>query len=338
MRAIVPAPLASLLDPIWRSTVIVDEPVLFIAASEHAETTGASLLFVPDGELSVTDTTGRTHYTEGQDFVIDREARRLTRPSGSRLPVTLPNALAVDDVGTVDSRLALVSYAHRGDPWSGYVPPDARMVLPRLRVRLQKGLPITIAVIGDSISEGYDASGFRSVLPNQPPYARLVADGLQQRHSGVVTLRNFAVAGSTSEDGRWVAADAAQHLPDLVLIAFGMNDACYASADALATNVSDIVARVAEVSPESECVIVTPMRPTAVCTWVDHERFTPYRDALQRLARRGVVVADVMTLWDAVLHRKHEQALSGNGSNHPNDFGHRLYAQTVLATLGVSGV
>ncbi|MBX7074950.1 MAG: hypothetical protein K1X71_17550 [Pirellulales bacterium] len=33
-----------------------------------------------------------------------------------------------------------------------------------------------------------------------------------------------------------------------------------------------------------------------------------------------------------MVHR-HDLDLTGNGLNHPNDFGHRLYAQTILALL-----
>jgi len=32
-----------------------------------------------------------------------------------------------------------------------------------------------------------------------------------------------------------------------------------------------------------------------------------------------------------MLEHKHDFDLTGNGLNHPNDFGHRLYAQTLLS-------
>ena len=35
-----------------------------------------------------------------------------------------------------------------------------------------------------------------------------------------------------------------------------------------------------------------------------------------------------------MLKNKHDLDLTGNGLNHPNDFGHRLYAQAILAALG----
>ena len=164
-------------------------------------------------------------------------------------------------------------------------------------------------------------------------HATLVADGVQQQTGAPVTLRNFAAAGSTAEDGRWVAADAAAQVPDLVVVAFGMNDACYADADEFAASLLAIIERVGDTAAEAEFLLVTPMLPTPATTWVEHARFPAYREAMQALVRPGIALADVMTMWEAVLTRKDPQDLSGNGSNHPNDFGHRLYAQVILERL-----
>ena len=38
-------------------------------------------------------------------------------------------------------------------------------------------------------------------------------------------------------------------------------------------------------------------------------------------------------VWADLLARKSWHDLTGNGVNHPNDFGHRLYAQVILALL-----
>jgi acyl-CoA thioesterase-1 len=45
-------------------------------------------------------------------------------------------------------------------------------------------------------------------------------------------------------------------------------------------------------------------------------------------------VADVTTLWADLLKRKSFADLTGNGVNHPNDFGHRFYAQVILGLMG----
>ena len=61
--------------------------------------------------------------------------------------------------------------------------------------------------------------------------------------------------------------------------------------------------------------------------------FSKYRDELKKLAGEGVALADVTAVWEMMLKNKHDLDLTGNGLNHPNDFGHRLYAQVILSIL-----
>lgn len=322
-----------LLTPFWCTTESEDEPVVFIG--DPAAPTSAGLLFRPDGQVRVRSATG--HVLEpGRDFLLEAGARRMVRPAGSRLPIVVPNDLVADDPAQVAHRTVLVSYAHGSDPWPGPVPAAAADGLPRFHRLLGEERPVRLCAVGDSITHGYDASGFHGFAPAQPAFATIVADGIRAAAPATsVTLDNLAVAGSTSEQGRWLAPDVAALDPDLVLVAFGMNDACYAAAEELAGHLTDFMTWVRSRHPEVEFILVSPMLPTVECTWVEHHRFAEYRHALAALARPGVVLADVTAVWESILSRKHRQDLSGNGSNHPNDFGHRVYAQTVLATIGV---
>ena len=64
-----------------------------------------------------------------------------------------------------------------------------------------------------------------------------------------------------------------------------------------------------------------------------HEVFPEYRDALESLCGPGIALADLTSVWTGFLELKYDWDQSGNGVNHPNDFGHRVYAQTILALL-----
>jgi hypothetical protein len=44
-------------------------------------------------------------------------------------------------------------------------------------------------------------------------------------------------------------------------------------------------------------------------------------------------MADMTDLWAELLKHKPYWDLTGNGVNHPNDFGHRIYAQALSALL-----
>jgi lysophospholipase L1-like esterase len=209
--------------------------------------------------------------------------------------------------------------------------------MPRTVRRLRARDPLAIAITGDSISEGYNASGFIGVPPHQPPYGDLVAAGLTAAYGSPIALHNFAVAGWTADQGLADAARVAAAHPDLVIVAFGMNDSGYASPDDFSANISGIIQEVRQGAPDAEFVLVSPMLPNPDWHYPVMEHFAAYRDALAALCCESAVLADMTTMWTDLLGRKSIYDLTGNGVNHPNDFGHRVYAEVVLALL-VGGV
>ncbi len=68
-------------------------------------------------------------------------------------------------------------------------------------------------------------------------------------------------------------------------------------------------------------------------TALNHSLFPQYRDALAALCGNGIVLADLTGVWTELLKHKQDRDLTGNGVNHPNDFGHRVYAQVLSALL-----
>ena len=81
-------------------------------------------------------------------------------------------------------------------------------------------------------------------------------------------------------------------------------------------------------------MLVSPMsgNPEWRCTPVENPRI--FTEHLKMLAEREkLIFADVFRTWNFVIERKEFFSLIGNGANHPNDFGHSLYARTILAAL-----
>ena len=76
---------------------------------------------------------------------------------------------------------------------------------------------------------------------------------------------------------------------------------------------------------------MSPMLGNAEWVHTPRDMFAKYRDELKALAGPGVALADVTAVWELLLKHKHDLDLTGNGLNHPNDFGHRLYAQAILS-------
>jgi lysophospholipase L1-like esterase len=230
-------------------------------------------------------------------------------------------------------RQTLATYTHQPGLWRGVVPRFAGAELPRTSQRLRERVPLTICLTGDSISEGYNASGFMQAAPFQPSYGPLVAEGLRVVYGAPIVFHNCATAGWNSDEAVWDADRLGGMSPDLVIIAYGMNDAGYNEVSDFARNIAHVIDAIRRGSPEAEFVLVSSMLPHAEWEYPVMARFAEYRDALARLCGAGVALADMTALWTDLLVRKSSLDLSGNGINHPNDFGHRLYAQVILALL-----
>jgi len=328
-----------LVEPFWRSSTMYRESLFFVDRGEGLAT--ATLLFPHAERVSLTSATGDVAFESGRDYNVDSTTGLVSVTPGSRIPFATLDELyfasdpfvLIADGGEFHRRQISASYSHVGDEWQGVVPQPAGTQLPRTFRRLSSSQPLVVCITGDSISEGYNASGFTGLPPFQPPYTELVANGIERQFGSQVTPYNFAAAGWTSDHGLADADRAAAAQPDLTIVAFGMNDAGYAEAAAFAANVSGIMTAVRAGSPESEFILVSPMLPNPRWPYPVEARFPAYRDALAELCGSGTALADVTSIWTDMLARKSVHDLTGNGINHPNDFGHRVYAQVILALL-----
>jgi acyl-CoA thioesterase I len=323
-----------MLEPFWTSTTMRGESLMFLEAPDGGAT--ASLLFPRVRALSLTSATGQTIFEEGRDYAVDLAAGRVRPLPESRVPATtreeLARLVAAEDDG-FHRRQVAATYEHAGGLWAGHVPGRADAQLARTSQRLRLSEPLTICLTGDSISEGYNASGFIGAPPLQPAYGELVAAGLEHATGSPVTFHNLAIAGWTADHGVADVERVASAGPDLVIVAYGMNDAAYASAADFGANIDALMRQIRSSRPHAEFVLVAPMIPSPECGFVVRERFSTYRNALAELCGQGAALADMTTLWTELFARKSDFDLTGNGLNHPNDFGHRLYAQMILALL-----
>jgi lysophospholipase L1-like esterase len=166
------------------------------------------------------------------------------------------------------------------------------------------------------------------------PFPELVAGALQRATGSDIKLTNVAVGGWTSDQGLKQAQEArpAAAKPDLVIIAFGMNDVGRRDAARYKRNIEGMISEVRKDAPEAEFLLVATMLSNS--EWfLPMDQFPLYRDALVELQGPGIAVADLTSVWTELLKRKSFYDLTGNGVNHPNDYGHLVYAQVIFATL-----
>jgi hypothetical protein len=84
---------------------------------------------------------------------------------------------------------------------------------------------------------------------------------------------------------------------------------------------------------DAEFILVATMTGNPDWTATSTEHYDLYREGLLELLGNGVAVADMTSVWKELLEHKPFVSFTGNGVNHPNDFGHRLYAQVILGLL-----
>jgi lysophospholipase L1-like esterase len=127
--------------------------------------------------------------------------------------------------------------------------------------------------------------------------------------------------------------------PDLVLIAFGMNDVTMGRFDPdrgareYAANLAAVRSAIRADAPEAEFILVSSMHGNPAIENYPAGHYPMYRDVLAGFMGAGTALADITALWGELLARKRPLDMIANGLNHPNDFGHRLYAQTILGLL-----
>jgi len=164
---------------------------------------------------------------------------------------------------------------------------------------------------------------------------------------GTITYVNTAVGGWTSTDAANNLANYLCHWTntygcDLLVVAFGMNDGAIEPTQT-ATNVYHIVRHVKEYVdnwitpyPNAAVMLVSTMIPNPDSALGGTVPATEQWEKLRGTAARwsNTAVVDMTSISQSIYNRKGLYAdYSGNNVNHPNDFLHRIYAQTLLDAL-----
>jgi lysophospholipase L1-like esterase len=338
------------LIPLWQTTTIIDETILPVA--RDGQSPAARLLFEPREILSVRDYGLATNYAAGRDYLL--EGRTIRLPESSAIPFLTreelfpanPGAkpgtkpareggyLAFGEGSFFNDHQSAVTY-RTDEVWPGPTPIPAGDLLPRTFGKLKRGESLKLVVFGDSISRGASASGWGRRPPYLPPWPDLVGRRLTSHYGSVIESYNLSLGGMRSDWGReHAAAFVAPLAPDLVIIGFGMNDAGAVAAKQFRENLESIMTEVRKTNPRAEFLLLMTFQPNPA--WRNPRAMTAYRDTLRSMEGPGVAVADLWEMHGELLKQKSYEDTTGNHVNHPNDFIVRLYAQVVLARLGVA--
>jgi lysophospholipase L1-like esterase len=335
------------------NTTMVDETLLF---SKDVNAGYGQLLFHPKKVLSVKMADDSATFVEGADYRVDRELGRIVLTEKT----SIKSHVLYGDVsnhgqwkdsegrhilwgeGDLMHRLQLkVTYTHSGKEWDGksFLPEPGAEKLAKTLLKLKEGRPLNVALVGDSITVGYNASRFVDAPPHQPAWGELVLEGLQRNSDSEIHFNKIAIAGKTVGWGLQKAEQVGEHKPDLLIIAFGMNDAGrrgdhHDRSQKYKESIAKLISQVRGES-DAEVILVANMLPNS--EFKPHEGHFENRERLRELQKEldFVTLADVMSVTEEILKRKTFADISGNHLNHPNDWLHCLYAEVVLGVMGI---
>lgn len=246
---------------------------------------------------------------------------------------TARNAIQLMEGTWYQERQIEVTYEPAIRDWQMPAPLSSLAELPRTKKLLEAKQPLSIILFGDSISAGGNASRFQGGRPWQQSYGDLVVRKLREQYGAPITYMNHSRGGATSGYAlTQIDSQVAWFKPDLVILAYGMNDRGDGRREIYRENLERMIAAVRARSPETEFVIVTPMlNSSKQPTGLDPVLFI--RDEALKIKGPGIAHVDVTSTHLKMLDRKDYLDTSGNGANHPNDFLQRIYAQKVLEVL-----
>jgi acyl-CoA thioesterase I len=211
------------------------------------------------------------------------------------------------------------------------------------------GAPVLIVALGDSVTQGYTA---HATIDHEGVYhARL-----KRRLEALYPLTTFSVlnagaAGHTVPDAlKRLERDVIRHDPDLIVVAFGLNDAAHGELEGVRqfkTDLNHLLERI-DRDTKAQVLLVTPSFTLKQVSHRIHPEelvhvpgllplqrsgvIRAYANAIRQLgAARGLRVADVYAAWErAALEGVDTDDWLSNGLNHPTAAAHAITADLLF--------
>lgn len=360
--------LKTYLSPLWKGEVVYNE-TLWFAGSQTASLMyePTEIVSVMSYDLKTTFEEDTDYIVDGKDIIIP-ENGKIPYLSPSELYRTSPmnsfvqalrrgedgqpdGYIYADEGSTISAQQVAVTYRHK-DRIAWNLPKVETAKFPKTMAKLNGGEKIKVLFYGDSITVGANSSGHIGYEPHAESYANMVKSYMQKRFpSATIDFKNNAVGGTDSNWGinktsgnAWIdslEASEGDHFkkrvlnenPDLLFIAYGMNDQKY-DATEYKQNIKEMIKGVRAKNPDVEIMLVSGMIANPE-TYFDNKDYEAYQNALLELSKdyENIGVATVYNSVKSVYTKKRFVDCTANNINHPNDYMMRVYAQTVLYSL-----
>ncbi len=215
--------------------------------------------------------------------------------------------------------------------------------------------PLLIVAFGDSVTQGYTA---HATLDHENVYHARLKRSLETTFPlTTFSVINAGAAGHTVQDAlKRLERDVIRHDPDLLIVAFGLNDAAHGGLEGIRqfkADLDDLLERV-EAGTNAHVLLVTPSFMLEQINERIHPDELMYAAGLLPLQRGGVIaayatairqigaarhlpVADVYAAWErAALEGVNTDDLLSNGLNHPNSEAHQITTELLLELIAAT--
>lgn len=362
------------LKPYWYTREIYNETGAIIGADGEVE-----LMYTPTEIHSIRSYDLKTTYTEGVDYTVEgKKIKRIPTGSlpywkieeyyretpdpdlrnqyGSVLPIAIDkytieseykDLLAgeryleySDNNSFITSKQIAVTYRHN-DIYSFDYPKAQQDKLQHVLSKINQHQDVNVAVYGDSVSVGCNASGTSyggNITPHMPHAWDMVKEWVEDKYD-----INFNV--DIKGEGGWQISDCLNNYDrrlsgkqggyDLMILRIGGNDGGTSEIlykgqlrgllDAFFTEYKD-----------ASVIIVSPEQPNSQAAgWTGNVPYIEgYEEDLIESYGGNVALAKVQTFsWWTTRNGKKERDWLANNINHSNDFMIRSYAQIILKTM-----
>ncbi len=206
--------------------------------------------------------------------------------------------------------------------------------------------PITIVAFGDSVTHGMFDAG---EIDYNSVYHRRLANMINEKYSYVpVNVINAGIGGTTAKASlARMESQVFSHSPDLVIIAFGLNDV-NGTLDEYLSSLKVIFESCKE--RDTDAVFMTPNMLNTYVSDRAPEQFKDYAhvtaeyqtsgrmdtymsEAVKLANDMGIKVADCYAKWKKLSETEDTTALLANAINHPTREMHQLFADTLYDVI-----
>jgi len=274
-------------------------------------------------------------YIEGVDYIVDYEKGEIQRTIHSSIPDYSKHILY--EKKDFDHTKFTDFSNHPYFIWVDYLtkngerlakPNDQSKYLVNFRKKLESGQALSIVSYGNSITAGGEASSTEYRF--QFIYGNYLKSIFPQAN---FKIEDVSIPGYSSKQGiEWWDTYIGKTSPDLVLVGWGMNDHNKGgnSPEQFRKNLVKLVGMIKE-RKNAEVILYSAFPPHNDWHYGSHS-MELYAEATKQAAIEAhCAYVDVYSTWMKVFKRKDQSSLLGNNINHPNDFGHWLYAQAFEA-------